>query len=864
MTAVNFRKTLLAAALLASSAAFAQKYEVKDIRIDGLEQLDPAMVFSAINLDPSAAVQKGTVRDLVDRLYATGYFKDVSVKTVGGRVLGAPKPRTITVAIPIPQQERRASVSTVRTDESDGEIYNPFGNIRTESNEEIYQAPEQEYYYEEILCMPGDPRCPAPPEEVVRSNLIIEVKEQPVLSRVTFEGNREIKDNQLKEIIASLNVHEGSTFNEATLQQARNNLIKAYESKGKYAVDVDVVTTELPRNRVGVKFLFSEGRTSQIRKINFTGNKSISDRKLIRQMRVRESSLKTFFSSRDRYNPYTIGDELEKIEEYYKNNGYMKAEVNHSAASLTRDREGVYLDINIHEGKQYRIEDVDVVGNYKIDREELMELITLERGKLYRLSRVTESIKAIQDRLGDEGYALARVNAIPRINEEEDTVSFSFAVDAGERSYVRRVNIVGNERTQDEVFRRELRQMEGGLFVSRDIERSRVRIQRLSHVEDVAIETTPVSDDTIDLTYRVKERSAGSITFGVSYGMDTKFGVNAGLSQPNFMGRGHELNIQAETDKSGSYYMIDYTDPYFTKDGLSAGVALRYSKEKHDYDNTGNYIADGISLMFNFAYPITEYTTVSAGIGYERLSLSTTRESPIDIMEELGGTCVPSNTHLGECADGTPRYKVRKNLYRAHMGIARDTRNRTIFPSEGTYNGLTLSGTIPGSDDKFYKLHYKHQSYFPFDDDENMVFSFRGDAMAGWGYGSTDNLPFYENYYAGGLRTVRGYRSSSLGPRFSNGDSKGGAFRYNASAELIMKMPGFQDNNNLRWSIFMDAGNVHTKANDVKFDEVRYSAGVGMVWISPLGPLAFSYAHPMGTKDGDRKQKFQFSIGIPY
>ncbi len=863
MARLKFRRTLLATALLASSTVFAQKYEVRDIRIDGLEQLHPAMVFSAMNMDPSATVQRGNVRDLVERLYATGYFKDVKVKTAGGRVLGLPKPQTIVVAVPIPPEARRSTGSTVRTG-GGGEIYNPFGNIRTENDEEIYYEPEPEYYYEEILCMPGDPRCPAPPEEVVRSNLVIEVVEQPLISQVSFEGNREIKDMQLQEIIAATNVLEGRTFSEANVEQARNNLIKAYETKGKYAVDVDVVTTELPRNRVGLKFLLSEGRTGVVRQINFTGNEAFSDRKLTRQLRVRKAGWKTLLSTRDRYDPYTIDNELENLETFYKNKGYMKAEVNHSVASLTRDKESVYLDIDIKEGPKYTFGGFDVVGNYKIDPEELKALVTIEEGKVYKLSRVTESIKAIQDRLGDEGYALARVNAIPRINEETQVVDFSFAVDAGERTYVRRINIEGNERTQDEVFRRELRQMEGGLFVSRDIERSRVRIQRLSHVENVAVETEGVNDDTIDLTYRVKERSAGSITFGVSYGMDTKFGVNAGLSQPNFMGKGHELNLQAETDKSGSYYMIDYTNPYFTKDGLSAGVSLRYSKEKHDYDDTGNYIADGIALMFNFAYPITEYTTVSAGIGYERLSLSTTRESPIDIVYELGGECYPSNYFPGECAQGTPRYKVRKNLYRANVGINRDTRNRTIFPSEGTYNGLTLSGTIPGSDDEFYKLHYKHQSFFPFDDDENFVLAFRGDAMAGWGYGDTKNLPFYENYFAGGLRTVRGYRTNSLGPRFSNGDTRGGAFRYNATAEVVMKVPGFEDNNNLRWSVFMDAGNVHSKPNDVKFDDVRYSAGVSMVWLSPLGPLAFSYAHPMGSKTGDRKQKFQFSIGLPY
>ncbi|MHC5224560.1 outer membrane protein assembly factor BamA [Ignatzschineria sp. LJL83] len=845
MAIVDIKKVFFATSLLIGSTAFAQKYEVKDIRIEGLEQINPGAVFTTLGLDPDATVQTGNVKDLVERLYSTGLFKDVTVKTENGRILGRTRPKSITVQVARPKQG-----SAIRQGGA-------FGNIRTEA-----QEPEIEYVYEEIPCTPEDPRC-QPRETIVRSDLVIELAEFPVLSKVTFNGNKDLKDKQLTEIIAAANLRPGETLRGSSVETAKNNMLKAYETRGKYAIIIEPRIVELPRNRAEIQFDISEGRTGQIQKINFTGNNAVSDGKLLRQMRVRESSLKTIFSSGDRYDPYTIQDELDKVQEYYRDNGYLKAEVNYSSATISPSQDTIYLDIDINEGQKYTFGDFTIVGNYpSVDQEELLSLVTIEEGNTYRAKTVDESVKAIQDRLGNEGYALARVNAIPKINETDAVVGYAFAIDQGERVYVNRINIEGNERTRDEVFRRELRQMEGGRFVASDIERSRVRIQRLAHVEDVNVSTNQVEPGVVDLTYNVKERSAGSITFGLSYGMDSKFGINAGFNQPNFMGTGHELNVQAETNKSGSYYGIDYMNPYMTKDGLSAGVSLSYSKQKHDYDDTGNYIADGISLMFNFGYPVSEYTSIRAGIGYENLNLKTTYSSPAEVVKEISGISCGNGVY---CADGTPLYKSKRHLYRMNVGVYRDTRNRTIFASDGSLNSATLSGTLPGSTDKFYKVHLKHQSYYELGETDDYVLSVRGDIMAGWGYGNTKGLPFYENFYAGGLGTVRGFRGSSIGPKYKGtDDAKGGAMRYNATAEMIMKVPGFTDNNDVRWSIFFDAGNVTAKPKKPEFGDVRYSAGMSFVWLSPLGPLAFSYAKPFHSKDDDREQKFQFSIGIPY
>ncbi len=698
----------------------------------------------------------------------------------------------------------------------------------------------------------------------VGSTLVIDVVEYPVIADLQFIANKDVKDKNLKEMLRTIGVYEGQLYSPGKIHAAKNHMLKAYEGRGKYAIDIDVHVRELPRNRVGLDFTFSEGKSAKIREINITGNEAYRARRLINQTGIRKSGFGTIFSGKDKYNPIAIEQDITAIEEFYKNRGYMQAEVNYTAASLTADRENLYLDIAVDEGERYKFGSFDVVGLFPLDKEELLKEVVIKPGKHYRLKYVQDSIKAIEDRLGDEGFALARVNAIPTIDEEKNIVDFVFAVDAGERSYVRRINIVGNERTQDNVFRREIRQMEGSTFVTRDIDRSKVRIQRLPHVEDVEVGIEPVDHDQVDLTYRVKERGAGSITLGLSYGQESKFGMNAGFDQPNFMGTGHHLSVYGDFDDSGQNFMISYTDPYFTKEGISAGVSLSYSKEKHDYNNTGDYLQDGYSAMLHFGYPLSEYSDINLDIGYEKLKHKTTRTSPIEIVNELGGSCTESPIGSGYCSNETPIYKKSRNLYRTSLSLTRDTRNRTVFASSGTLNSVALSGTLPGSGDEFYKLYYRHQSYFPLFDNEDYVFTLRGDIMMGEGYGKTDRLPFYENFYAGGLRTVRGYRGSSLGERYRNGASKGGALRVNGTAELVMKVPGFADNNNLRWSTFIDGGQVYNRKSDFEAKDLRYSAGVSFVWLSPMGPLSFSYAKPLNKKDEDRTQAFQFSIGVPF
>lgn len=712
--------------------------------------------------------------------------------------------------------------------------------------------------------------------------LVINVVERPVIDRVFVNGNKDVATKQFQEMLKMAGFSEGKTYSAAKLASVKNNLLKAYEERGKYTAKIDVNVIELPRNRVNIELNISEGKTAELADISFTGNESYGSSKLKKQMQVKESGLMTLLTKSDRYDSRKANEDMESIEKFYQERGYINAEVNTNVASVSPDQEKIFMDINVHEGTRYRIEDFEVVGNTHVPFEELVALVDIDKGKYYKKSKVDAAVKAIQDRLGDDGYALARVNAIPQLDEETQTVKILFSVDNGEKIYVRRVNIEGNERTQDGVFRREIRQMEGSQFISSDVERSKIRLQRLPYIEEVDVVTNQVDSDLVDLTYRLKERSAGSITFGLSYGMESKFGFNISFDQPNFMGTGNQLTVSAETDDESQTFSISYTNPYFTDSGVSAGVSAHYSKQKNKNGYTADYLMDGYGLSFNFGYPLTEFTSIGASIGYDRVNLKTTRDSPVEIVKALGGSCTPSGQYFGYC-DSYDSWsydwnhaKKSKNLFRFSTGISRDTRDKTVFATEGSLNSLNISGTLPGSSDQFYIISAKHSSFYPLFDSDDFVFNFRGDIAKGYGYGKTSELPFYERLYSGGLRTVRGYRSGTLGPRYLNDQSAGGDLQVNATAELIMRVPGFAESNSLRWSIFFDAGQVYglgdhirktginTSYDKFKTSELRYSAGVSMAWFSPIGPLVFSYANPMKSKSYDRKQKFQFSVGIPF
>lgn len=781
-----------------NTCTYAQSFVISDLKVNGLERLNSAVVFENINVQTGKTLNSSKFPEMIKSLYATGLFEDVSLSRQG--------------------------------------------NV-----------------------------------------LVINVKERSSISEIVFTGNKDIKTNKLNEILRGINFYPGQVFDVAHLDEIIKNLYQSYETRGKYSTRISTNIVPLPRNRVRVEFDVSEGRTALIKEINITGNNEYSDRKLKKQLDTGVTNFGSIISQNDRFSQEKLDKDLEKIQGFYKDRGYMKFEVNASDTALTHDGRQIHIDIDINEGNRYKVIGFEISGNTVVPKEELLKLIVAKKGKPYSHKKIQASIKAIQDRIGDEGYAFARVNAIPDIDEENKTVSFILAIDQGERAYVRNIIITGNERTQDEVFRREMRQMEGSWFVTRDVERSRMRIQRLAYVENIEANVKQIGNDQVDIEYKVAERSAGSISLGVSYGQESKFGFNAGFQQPNFMGTGKDFGISVETTDTTKSARINFTDPYFTDDGLSAGINLSFNKTTVKDDVSASYITDSYMLGLNFGYPITEYSNLYFDIGVELLDIKSTYSSPIEIVSELGGSCVINAVNFGYCYDSEDnenRYqsiKKNKKLIRTGISWVRDTRDRTVFASDGNMTRLSISGTVFGSSDLFYKLRAQHQFYYPLWE-EDIVFSARGEINYGGGYGKTENLPFYENYYSGGLKTVRGYRSSSLGPRYLNGETSGASIKANITTEIIMTVPGFTENRNIRWSMFADGGQVFCKKNDnVEFlgynrcgkggfdaADMRYSAGISFAWFSPMGPLVFSYAKPLNDKVGDRTEAFQFSIGIPF
>ncbi len=696
--------------------------------------------------------------------------------------------------------------------------------------------------------------------------LIVNVKEHPVIDQVSFSGNKDIGTKQLTKVLHDIRFYEGQIFNPAQKSQIEKELIKQYENKSKFAADVVAKVTALPRNRVAVHFDISEGRTTQIQQINFVGNHVFSAKKLKKQMALSTTGYLSILTKDDRYTPELLNQDLESLRNFYKNNGYLKFEINSADATLSADKKEVALNVSLTEGDKYTITAVDITGQTIVDKQQLVDLISISLNKPYKHKDVEATVEAIKRRLGDEGYALAKVNPIPDINEADKTVRMVFAIDPVNRAYVSKINIEGNARTQDEVLRREMRQMEGSWFVSHEVDRSKKRIQRLPYIEEVEVGTEPVANtnDQVELTYKVKERSASSVQFVVGYGQDEGVIFGGSLDQANFMGTGREVKASFNTSDTNTDYSLSFNDPYFTDDGISAGFRINYTKTDLGETDAANYLTDSYGLMLNFGYPISEQSNLRWDIGYEKLKVKTAAGSPIeivDILNETENSCIESIERPGEC-DTFSRAQQSYDLFRSSFGWTRDTRDRTVFATSGTLNRLLLSGTLPGSDETFYKLQLRHQTHLPITDE--VSFTVRGDIAYGDGYSDTSSLPFFENFYAGGLKSVRGYRTNSLGARYKNGEAIGGAFKVNGTAELIMPVPTMVENKNLRWTAFIDGGQVYSTYDDFEADELRYSAGVSAAWISPLGPLVFSYGKPLNSKEGDREQSFQFSLGIPF
>lgn len=677
--------------------------------------------------------------------------------------------------------------------------------------------------------------------------LVIAVEERASIDRITITGNKGIKTEKLLAGLEDIGFAEGLVFVPSILDRLKQELERNYYSQGKYNIRIDTTITPLPRNRVSIDIAIDEGDTSLIRRIQITGNQAFSDQELLDQMKQSETGFFNFFSSADKFSKENLSSDLETLKTYYQNRGYLDYTNRSVQVTISPDKEGVYININVEEGEQYRVTSVKLAGEMIVPPEELVELVQIRPGDVYSGQRVTQTTEAILKRLGREGYAFANVNPIPDKDENTHTVSFTYYIEPGKRAYVNKINFSGNSKTKDEVLRREMRQLEGSWFSSSDVERSKVRLDRLGFFDEVNVNTSPVpgTSDQVDIDIAVVERPSGSIAAGIGVAQDSGVILNASVSQNNFVGTGNTVSFVVNRSAFSENYSFGMTDPYFSADGMSQSFRVFQQKTESDEINITEFDTDSVGGSLSYSYPINEFDSFGYGLSFENTQITTTVFTSDEIL------------------DFVDEYGDDYDIYSLTGSWSHDTLNRRIFPDSGVLQRLSWSVTFPFSNLNYYKLNYKHQFLTPITDFYTLML--RGDLGYGDGLRDTEELPFFENYFAGGFRSVRGFRSNTLGPRASDGEALGGNLLVSGKMEVQFPPPfGNGKKSSVRLSWFFDGGNVFGEEEGFDWDELRYSTGISLIWMAPIGPLTLSLAKPLNNEPGDSTEKFQFNIGTVF
>ena len=675
------------------------------------------------------------------------------------------------------------------------------------------------------------------------SVLILNVVEYPSISNISFFGNKLIKEEDLRNALKSNDFIEGRVFNPSVLELIKQELKRQYLNQGKYNAQVETEVVELPRNRVDVNVHVLEGDTATIKKINIVGNKFFSDKMLKKQFESSEkiSALK-FWDSADQYSREKVSGDLETLRSFYQNQGFLDFRIISNQVSISDQKDSVFLTINIEEGDRYRVSDFVLNGRLVISEDEFLPYVFIAPGKTYSQRAVDTTVEYMTARLAEEGYSYAEIVPVPDIDREANTVSFSINVKPGKRVYVRRIDVTGNRLTNDEVIRRELRQSEGGAFSPSRVDRSKIRLQRLSFFDEVEIETVPVAgrDDQVDLEVKVVERPTGSFLFGLGFSGDDGALVQASISQANLFGTGNLLNFSVQRSDIVESISLQYTNPYYTKSGISRTIGLSGQNIDSAEANTSSFITQTLGLNVNYVFPINENNSFSLGAGLEKIDLEATIFSVPEIVDFIDR--FPEN-----------------DLLSLTTAFAHDTRDSLLYPTSGKNFRISLEATVPGSDLEYYRANIDSSIYFPIT--TRAAFKLGLGIGYGDGFGDTDGLPFFKNYFAGGSSSVRGFEARSLGPLDSSTtpDPFGGSKRVLFNASLLLPVGGGALDKRL--NLFIDGGQVFANDEDIDTSDIRFSAGIGFNWISPVGPLSISYAVPLNEEEGDEIEKFQFSIG---
>ena len=678
--------------------------------------------------------------------------------------------------------------------------------------------------------------------EVENDVLIVFLVERPAISQIEINGAKEFTKDNLKDGLKTAGISEAKIFDRSLLDRAEKEIKRQYTSRGFYSAKVSATVTPIERNRISLTFTIDEGEVSKIVDINIIGATAFSESTLLKEFELTTGGWFSWFTKDDQYSKQKLSGDLEKLKSYYLNRGYLEFNIESTQVSITPDKEKIYITVNISEGAVYKITDIKFQGDLKITEAEMRSLLLFKPGETFSRQKVVDSVKQISDRLGNDGYSFANINPVPEPDRTNKTATFTMFVDPGRRVHVRRINVQGNSRTRDEVVRREMRQLESAWYSNEKIARSKERLERTSFFEDINIETpsVPGSNDQVDLNVTVKERNTGSLQFGVGYSSSEKLTVSASVSQANIFGSGNQLSFRINNSRISKAYEVSYLNPYWTADGVARGFDV-YQRDLNTATlNTGSYNSVSTGAGVRFGVPVTEYDGINFGVGLERTKLGLDSFSPIRYIDYV-------NT-----------FGARSDTLRGSLGFSRDTRDSIYFPRNGYLIEAGLEAGLPGGDVKFYrfqsKVQYLRPIWGPVVLNVNAEFGYAN------GYGGKP-LPFFKNFYAGGVDSVRGFEQSSLGPKDINGEYVGGNRRIVGNFELLFPMPGVKGDKSVRLSTFIDVGNVFSANEKIKLNELRSSVGFAVSWFSPVGPLKFSLAKPLKQKPTDKVERFQFLLG---
>lgn len=868
-----------------AAPVYAESFKITDIRVEGLQRVSASPVFAALPLQTGDYADTESVRIAIQDLFSTGFFDEVEMLR-------------------------------------DGSI------------------------------------------------LIVKVKERPTISEITIDGNKAIKTEMLEEAMSKNDLAEGQIFQRSMLDGIVNELERQYVAQGRYAAEVDANIVDLPNNQVKIEINVDEGKVAAIKHLNIVGNKVFSSEELIDLFELKSSGWLSWITSDDRYAREKLKGDIETLESYYLDRGYLDFKVVSSQVSLSPDQKSVYITLNIEEGEIYTVNKIEMAGELILPEDRIRQLVLLREGETFSQNLMTTTEEYITTLLGNAGYTNAEVQGIPKQNPEEKTVEITFLVNPSHRMYVRRVEFKGNTRTNDEVLRREMRQMEQSSASNAKIEQGKIRLERLGFFKEVNVENkdVPGTSDLIDVEYTVEEQPSGAVNASIGYGQGSGFLLGASLQENNWLGSGKQIGISVNHSQYQTLYNFSYSDPYFTPDGVNRGWSVFYNARDYSKINVTSYTTDSYGTTLSFGYPISEIQRLNYSIGYTHLSVETGSYTVQEIKRTPEELDLENQTYLAmahsvfenrpeEIEAGifedfsldtqlvTPDMLVQTepgfvdlygdtfNTFSMKIGWLRSTLNRGIMATRGSKQTLSLDVTVPGSDLQYYTLEYDGQVFLPLTDDLTM--RFRTTLGYGDGYGDMDRLPFFRNFYAGGFGSIRGFRRSSLGPQASapayyttansdytgadsNADgvndyyeqsglayvlceqdfydssdrpvcldgqlqrsygvtntrnrSFGGNVLIEFGAELLFPIPFLEDQRSVQMSLFYDVGNVfdtecgETQINchNVDAKELRSSFGIALNWLSAMGPLTFSLAEPIEYGEDDRRESFQFSMGVPF